>query len=124
MGTVGKSFLITNPPRAVFASYLIRLTPEKNTIEPEYLYAFLQSDGYWQQLRIASRGGAQPNVNATLLGNLKLPVPSTRKQQAMLVNLREQTNRVTMLIVGIEKELETINCLPRALLGRAFTGGL
>lgn len=123
-GTVGKNFLIKDPPRAVFASYLIRLRPAKDVIDPEYLYAFLQSDGYWRQLRMASRGGAQPNVNATLLGNLELPIPSTGKQQAMLSNLREQMAHVTKLTEVIERELETINFLPAALLRRAFTGGL
>lgn len=123
-GTVGKSFLIKDPPRAVFASYLIRLRPEKDTIDPEYLYSFLQSDSYWRQLRMASRGGAQPNVNATLLGNLELPVPSIREQRDILSNLREQMAHIIQLTEVVDKELMAINALPAAFLRRAFTGGL
>ena len=64
--TTGKSFLIKNPPRAVFASYLIRVRPNSQ-IYPDFLYTFFQSDEYWKQIRMRARGGAQPNVNATLL---------------------------------------------------------
>ena len=123
-GTVGKSYLITNPPRAVFASYLIRLRPKKTVVYPEYLYSFFQSDNYWQQLRKSSRGGAQPNVNATLLGNLELPVPSLKQQQGLLLSLKEQMAYVTKIMKVTEIELDTISALPAAFLQRAFSGGL
>jgi len=123
-GTVGKSYLITNPPRAVFASYLIRLRPKKTIVYPEYLYSFFQSDNYWKQLRKSSRGGAQPNVNATLLGNLELPVPSIPQQEALLLMLREKMTCATKIVTIAEAEMETINTLPGALLRQAFSGGL
>ena len=123
-GTVGKSYLITNPPRAVFASYLIRLRPKKTIVFPEYLYSFFQSDYYWKQLRKSSRGGAQPNVNATLLGNLELPVPSIPQQETLLLTLREKMTCATKIVTIAEAEMEAINTLPGALLRQAFSGGL
>ncbi|RLB03624.1 MAG: restriction endonuclease, partial [Deltaproteobacteria bacterium] len=69
-GTTGKSYLITEvPPKAIFASYLIRVRTRDDLI-PEYLYLFLQSDMYWDQVESNKRGGAQPNMNATLLSNI------------------------------------------------------
>ena len=50
-GTTGKSFLIKEPPRAVFASYLIRLRPSSLTT-PAYLYVFFQSNEYWKQIKL------------------------------------------------------------------------
>jgi type I restriction enzyme S subunit len=85
-GTTGKSFLIKQPPRSVFASYLIRLRLN-NDISAEYIYAFLQSNSYWQQIRQSARGGAQPNVNAQLLGSIILPLPPLAEQKRIVAIL-------------------------------------
>ncbi len=39
-GSVGVSFLLNNPERAVFASYLIRFRP-KEGVDPKYFYYYL-----------------------------------------------------------------------------------
>src|ERR1039457_757391 len=46
-GSVGKSFLINKPPRAVFASYLIRF---RSLIDPKFTHYYLQSAAYWRQI--------------------------------------------------------------------------
>jgi type I restriction enzyme, S subunit len=91
-GTVGKSFLVRRPPLALHASYLLRLRTTPNC-DPEFVYAFLQSDDYWKQLRSHSRGGAQPNVNATLLGSIQIPFPDidTQRRLAGILNERMRT---------------------------------
>jgi type I restriction enzyme S subunit len=49
--TVGKSFLIKDCPKnAVFASYLIRITPDLTKILPELLWYYFQSPMYWEQI--------------------------------------------------------------------------
>ncbi len=87
-GTVGKSFLISAPPDAVCASYLLRLRPNKELILPEYLNLFLQSEAYWQQLFAAAQGAAQPNVNGTTLSKIALPVPTIAVQKRIISNLK------------------------------------
>ena len=47
--TTGKSYLITNPPHSVFASYLIRVRC-KSDIDPDFLSKFFRSDAYWWQV--------------------------------------------------------------------------
>jgi type I restriction enzyme, S subunit len=70
--TTGKTHMITDTPRAVFASYLIRVQP-KETVLPEYLYSFFQSDTYWGQIVDEKKGSAQPNVNGQKLMGLRVP---------------------------------------------------
>jgi type I restriction enzyme S subunit len=65
--TTGKSFLIRDTPRAVFASYLIRLRASRGVI-PEYLAHFFQSDAYWRQVSGAVRGAAQPALDRCCFG--------------------------------------------------------
>lgn len=119
--TTGKSFLLKNPPRAVFASYLIRLKPGDEVIA-DYLYAFFQSESYWRQIRHSARGGAQPNVNATLLGAITLPVPPLSEQHRIVVQLSAQMAPAERLRQTLAEQLEAVNVLPATFLRRAFCG--
>ena len=79
-GTVGKSFIVKEINcQSVYASYLIRLLPSSD-MNADYFYNYLQSPYYWEQLIDGTRGGAQPNVNATTLGNLIIPLPPLEEQ--------------------------------------------
>jgi restriction endonuclease S subunit len=79
-GTIGKTFLVEDLPiQAVFASYLIRVVPNINAL-PNYLKVFVQSPLYWNQLHSKSSGTGQPNVNATSLKSLVLPLPPIEEQ--------------------------------------------
>lgn len=88
-GTIGKSFLVQNTPSepSVFASYLIRISPETQLISPNFLKFFLESPYYWTQLKDNSRGTGQPNVNAKALGNLRLPLPPLEEQRRIVEKL-------------------------------------
>jgi type I restriction enzyme, S subunit len=121
--TTGKSILIKRPPRAVFASYLIRLRPTDD-VSPEYLYAFFQSDGYWRQVRALARGGAQPNVNATLLGSIEVPVCPRSEQERFCTEVANNEGIGGALRLAAERQLLSVDALPGALLRRAFSGEL
>jgi type I restriction enzyme, S subunit len=77
--TTGKTYLVRQAPYAIFASYLIRLRPN-NSIRPEYLYSFFQSNAYWSQVLDEKEGSAQPNVNGKKLLNIKLPIVDSETQ--------------------------------------------
>jgi type I restriction enzyme, S subunit len=93
-GTVGKSFLLSAPPDAVCASYLLRLRPNRAVILPEYLNLFLQSGSYWNQLSAAAQGAAQPNVNGTTLSKIRLHVPQLDVQMRIVQNV---TSKLTVI---------------------------
>jgi len=80
-GTTGKSYIVAdNPEAAIFASYLIRLTPKQEVL-PEYIHAFLNSYYFWNQITEMKRGTAQPNVNAQKMKKLVIPVCPKNLQQ-------------------------------------------
>lgn len=117
--TTGKSFLIRQPPRAVFASYLIRLRL-KSEVNPEFIYSFFQSGGYWEQIRARARGGAQPNVNATLLATISVPVPPLAEQKRIAGILKEQMAAVERARRSAEAQLQAAEALPAAYLRAVF----
>ncbi|WP_454740251.1 restriction endonuclease subunit S [Cupriavidus necator] len=96
-GTIGKSFLVGDvPTQAIFASYLIRISPLG--ILPRYLKAYLSSDVYWDQLYANSMGTGQPNVNGTALARLIVPCPPIAEQDRIVAKVDE----LMLLCDGLE----------------------
>jgi len=119
-GTTGKSYLIEEIPyKAIFASYLIRVRA-KSDLLPDYLYSFLQSDKYWEQVEIQKRGGAQPNMNATLLSNIILPLPPFQEQKRIAQRIQVLMQEVERARTACEKQLDAAKTLPAAYLREVF----
>ena len=86
-GTVGKTYLVEGlgDLAAVFASYLIRVAPPQGT--SRYLKRALESPLYWKQLMGKTAGTGQPNVNATALSSLVVPLPPLAEQHRIVARV-------------------------------------
>jgi type I restriction enzyme S subunit len=88
-GTIGKSYLVENlDVKAVFASYLIRVKRISAMYSP-YLKTYLRSAVYWSQLYENASGTGQPNVNATALKQLLVPIPTLESQHRIVAKVDE-----------------------------------
>lgn len=121
--TTGKSYLINNPPRSVFASYLIRVRTDRDRVDPDYLFSFFQSNGYWEQISAGARGGAQPGFNATMLAALKIPVPALFEQKRLAAVLNEQRIAVQKAREASNAQLEAAMALSAALVRETLRTG-
>lgn len=82
--TTGKSFLIQNPVNSIFASYLIRISVDREILLPRFLMHFFQSAKYWQQVNDGISGSAQGGFNSSKLSQLKIPIISKSNQQKLV----------------------------------------
>ncbi len=122
--TVGKSFLIESiPEKSVFASYLIRLRA-KESVLPKYLYAFFQSPDYWQQIAGHQAGGAQPNVNASKLSEIKIPLPSVAEQKKIVEYLDALSQKTRALRNLQSQTAADFSTLRQSVLSQAFSGNI
>jgi len=120
--TTGKTFLVRECPKAVFASYLIRLRVLREKVVPKYVYAFFQSPEYWKQVN--PRGGAQPNMNARILASLKIPIPPLEEQERIALHFDELQGKVEALR-NYQRETRGENeALTQTVLRKAFSGNL
>jgi type I restriction enzyme S subunit len=123
--TTGKSYLVSEPPDAVFASYLIRVQLAAKEFSPRFLNLFFQTQSYWSAIRAGVSGSAQGGFNATKLGELVIPFPSSAKEQQEVVTqldaLTAETQRLTRLY---EQKQAALAALKKSLLHQAFTGEL
>lgn len=123
-GTVGKNFLLQGKfPESVFASYLIRLVL-LDRIHEEYVYQFFQSLFYWRQITEGKIGVGQPNVNATKLASLAIPVPPSQEQNKIVELLDGKLSVVDNSQSVISSELKRASRLRQAILKKAFEGRL
>lgn len=121
--TTGKSFLIKNCPEAVFASYLIRIRLSK-VVKPEFCYYYFQSSMYWSQIMIEKKGSAQPGVNATILSELKIPVPPIEEQTIIVSKIEELFSRLDAGVAGLKRAQAGLKRYRASVLKAAFEGRL
>lgn len=122
--TVGKSYLIPQKlPESVFASYLIRVILNSN-ISPKYIYNFFQSHSYWIQIKEGSAGIGQPNVNATKLSKIKLPLPPLPEQKRIVSKIEELVTRLDAGIESLKQVQALLKRYRQSVLKSAVEGKL
>lgn len=120
--TTGKSYLIDDDRKAVFASYLIRLTMKREGLIAAYLYYFMQSPGYWRQITEFSAGIAQPGVNAKKLQKIELSIPPVEEQREIVFILGKLLRKEQQAKEAAEAVLAQIDAMKKAILARVFRG--
>lgn len=122
-GSVGISYRIEEvPAEAVFASYLIRFKPI--IIEPKFIEYFLKTDIYWNSISEFTAGIAVPNVNATKLAELKIPIPPLNEQHRIVEKLDKLLAKVESAKARLERIPRLLKQFRQAVLSAAVSGEL
>jgi len=123
--TTGKSYLVNDPPSAVFASYLIRVQLIDKTVLPRFLNLYFQTQSYWNIIRKGVSGSAQGGFNATKLGGLLIPFPRIIKDQEGIIEKLEALSAQTQKLYHIYKQKQAaLETLKKSILHEAFSGNL
>jgi type I restriction enzyme S subunit len=118
-GSVGKAFLVSSVPEpSIFASYLIRVRVDRTRLDPQFAFLFMQSAAYWSQIASQTHGAVQPNVNATQLRSLLLPLPPLDEQREIARILQA----VDAKIAAEQARREALEGLFKTLLQELMSG--
>lgn len=117
--TTGKSYIIKNPPKAVFASYLIRVRTRSKLLS-DYLIYFFNSEYYWEQINSQKGNNLKGGVNGSILSDLKIIVPPTPEQRKIAYVL----STVQKAIEQQDKLIRHSTELKKALMQKLFTEGI
>lgn len=121
--TTGKSYLLTDCPPAVFASYLIRVRAGERVL-PNYLHLCFQTASYWHYIADNVAGNAQPNCNATKLADLEVLVPPLEEQAEIVRRVDGLFAIATSIEQRVERAAARARRMPQAILSKAFAGEL
>lgn len=116
--TTGKSYIINKPPKAVFASYLIRVRT-RELLLPEYLIRFFNSEFYWKQINSQKGNNLKGGVNGSILSELQIIVPPLLEQRKIAYVLKT----IQKAIEQQDKLIRTTSELKKALMQKLFTEG-
>jgi type I restriction enzyme S subunit len=120
--TTGKSFLIEEEVDAVFASYLIRIRPRIEILNPEFLYYFFQSSYYWDEIAGGISGSAQGGFNASKLQAMRVRFPTDIESQTGIVKrIRDFEIELNVRSNQLSKQALQICNLRESILNQAFT---
>ena len=118
-GSVGKAFLVSSVPEpSIFASYLIRVRVDRTRLDPQFAFLFMQSAAYWSQIASQTHGAVQPNINATQLRSLLLPLPPLDEQR----EIARMLQAVDAKIAAEERRRAALEELFKTLLHALMSG--
>jgi type I restriction enzyme, S subunit len=124
-GSVGFNFRIAEDVnfKAVFASYLIRFRTF-DEITSKYISYFLKSESYWKQILDFTAGIAIPNVNASKLEELRLPLAPLAEQQRIVAKLDGLMEKIDRSRARLERIPKILKRFRQSVLNAAVTGKL
>lgn len=85
--STGSSAYVSNPPPAVFASYLIRLRV-RPPFDARFIAYYLQSKDFWEFIRgVLGDKSAQPNASASTMTKAPLKYPQSQAEQRAIAQI-------------------------------------
>ncbi len=97
--TTGKTYLHTEKNgQLVYAGFLIKFTPDSNTLNPNFLKFFTETALYWNWVQVMSSRSGQPGINSSEYETLTFPLPSLSEQ-----------NKIAAVLIACDKEIELLN---------------
>ena len=117
--SVGKSYLYRpKDGPLVFAGFLICLSPQKNTLHPQYLSNYCKSKAYWNWVKLTSMRSGQPGINGNEYARLLIPLPKIPEQIAIAKVLSD----TDALIEHLEKLITKKKDIKRGTMQQLLTG--
>ena len=104
--TYGKTLYFDSNEPAVYASFLIKLTLDKNLIRNRYYWHFSKSPMYWMQAEKYVSKGGQQQFNAKAAGKIEIPIPPLDIQDRIISVLDNFEAICTDLNIGLPAEIE------------------
>ena len=117
--SVGKSYLYTpGDGPLVFAGFLIRASPNPTTLQPAFLFYYVQSKRYWDWVATTSTRSGQPGINGREYAELPIPSPELPEQRA----ISEALSDVDGLLQALEALIAKKRAIKRAAMQQLLTG--
>ena len=83
----GDCALISENDRYHLAPNICKITPDIQKIDPYFLYSYIRSKAFYQQMSNHMVGSSQPTIPMRAIRELKVPFPSLEKQKKIKVIL-------------------------------------
>lgn len=100
----------------------LALVRVKKNINKKYIFYYLSSELFQQQIKDNWTFGTQPNIGMSTLINLKIKIPSKQKQDFLANNIELIINRIENIKYNITKQINNLQQLKQSLISDVVTG--
>ena len=104
--TYGKTLYVPDDEPAIYASFLIKITPNPKILTNRYYWHFAQSCLYWNQANKLVSTGGQPQFNSNALKQVVITIPSLEQQEQIVELLDCFDGICNDLSSGLPAEIE------------------
>lgn len=101
---------------------LATITFTNNCILKDYVRCFFEKN--YQEIRMLSSGGVQPNLNLSIIKNTEIPLPSLPTQQRIVQEIETRLSACDEVEKQIAESLQQSEALRQSILKKAFSGEL
>lgn len=117
--SVGKSYLYRKEDGLlVYAGFLIKISPEKEKLNPAYLSQYFKTERYWMWVIVNSMRSGQPGINGSEYGDFLLTYPSVEEQNAIASILSDMDDEIQTL----EQRLGKTRQIKQGMMQELLTG--
>ncbi len=122
--TIGKCGLNNNIDFGIIASSCLKISPNNNKMNPQYLKYLITTIGFQQQLLNDAGGSTRDTINITPFSNLFICSPQIEDQEFIIKYLDKKTQQIDTLIEKKQKQTELLKEYRTAIINQAVTKGL
>lgn len=114
-------FINQEKEKFIYSTGFAVLKPNKE-IYPEYLFTFVRSNVFTEQVRVNSTGMSYPAINSTTLGSQRVLFMSIEQQKQIVSYLENLESKIAQSISLKEQEIEKLKEYKTVLIDSAVTG--
>ena len=119
-GTLGSCCIFNSSYETAFINAQIMIIRANQQISSVYLHSLITNKQFNRMLQAIGRGAAVPQLTASQLSNLKIPLPSIELQNQFAERIQSIEAQKQLALASLEKSEALFN----SLLQRAFKGEL
>lgn len=121
---IGRACIVPNlNSRIVTSVDNVIYRPDKN-LNKKFLLHLFSSKQYFEHTELISRGATMQRISRGMLGNLKIPLPTSDEQIAIANYLDQKTAQIDELIAKKERLIQLLEEERTALINQAVTKGI
>ncbi len=106
--TTGRIGLVETDEEFSIWSPLALIRANRDVVLPEYLYFFLQTKLFQDQVKLSWSYGTQQNIGMGVIENLKIILPQINEQKRIVDYLNEKTKLFNSVIGSIDKSINLL----------------
>ena len=86
----------------------LRIRPKNYVFVSEYLVLLLGSSGVRDMLSLSSIGATMDNLNAGMVGRLRLPCPPAQEQRQVVDYINSESSKIQSALLGAQRQIGLI----------------